>query len=119
MREERSECDVGWNDWLGRTRATLNACILLVEEFPGFGAIKPPDPSGLNDGGIEVAKIDAHSLLGPIGWFPVRHATAVSASTEPKALVSPDVTSQITLAGKDFHLAWIVVAPDPAVAATN
>jgi len=99
--------------------SATSAGTLLIEEFPSLGAIEPPDPSGLNDGGIEVAKIDAHSLLGPIGWFPVHNAAAVGTPNKPKALISPGVTSQITLAGKDFHLAWIVVAPDPAVAATN
>ena len=83
----------------------------LVQEFPGFGAIKSPDPSGFNDGGIEVAKIDAHSVLGPIGWFPVRNAAAVGAPDKPETFVSPSVASQITLAGKNFHLAWLVVAP--------
>jgi hypothetical protein len=110
---------VGPNDWLGRTRATLNARILLVQEFPGFGAIQPPDPSGLNDGGIEVAKIDAHSVFGSIDWFPVRNAAAVGTPNKPEAFVSPDVTSQITLAGNNFHLAWIVVAPESTVAATD
>lgn len=93
--------------------------ILLVQEFPGFGAIKPPDPSGLNNGGIEVAKIDAHSVRGPISWFPVGNAAAIGTPNKPEAFISPDVTSQIAFARKNFHLAWIVIAPEPSVAATD
>src|SRR5450432_2770159 len=96
---------------LGRTRATLNACICLIQKLPGFGAIKPPDASGPNDGGIEVAKVDAHSVLGPIGWFPVRNATAVGTPNKPEAFVSPNVTRQFTFAGKNRYLGRIVVAP--------
>src|SRR5260221_9629164 len=91
-RGERSDVpDVGWNDLLGRTRETLNACIHLVQKFPGLRAIEPPDSSRLDDGGIEVAKINSHPVRGPIGWFPVRNAPAVGAPNKPEALVSPDV----------------------------
>ena len=68
---------------LGRIRDTLSACIHLVQEFPGVCAIQPPDPSGLDDGGIEVAKIDAHSLYGPIDCLPVRNAAAVGTPDKP------------------------------------
>jgi len=104
---------------LGLIRATLNASILLVQEFPGFGAIKPPDPSGLDDGWIEIAKIDAHSIPGPIDWFPVCNAAAIGTPDKPEAFVSPDVTSQIAFTRKNFHLAWIVVAPESSVAAAD
>ena len=104
---------------MGRTRATLNACIPLIQKPPGLGTIQPSDPGGLNDGGIEVAKIDAHSVLGAIDWFPVGNAAAVSAPNKSETLVSPDVASEITLTGKNFHLAWRVIAPEPSVAATD
>jgi hypothetical protein len=93
--------------------------ILLIQKFPGVGAIEPPDSSGLNDGGIEVAKIDAHSVFGSIDWLPVRNAAAGGTPNKPEAFVSPDVTIQIRLAGKNFHLAWIVVAPESTVAAAD
>jgi hypothetical protein len=93
--------------------------MLSVQEFPGPGAIDPPDPGGLNDGGIEVAKIDAHSFHRSIDGFPVRHATAVGAPNKPETFVSPDVTVQVGLACKDLHLDGIVVSPKSSVAATD
>ena len=104
------------NDRVGRPAGRARH---LVQKFPGLGAIEPPDSSGLDDGGIEVAKIDAHPVGGPIGWFPVRNASAVGTPNKPEALVSPDVSSQVTFAGKNLHLAWIVVTPEPTVAATD
>jgi hypothetical protein len=103
----------------GRTRATAKVWKYLIKEFPGVGAIQPPNPNRLNDGWIEVAEIHAHSVTGPIGGLPVRDAAAGSASTEPKAFVAPGVTSHGPLAGKNFHLAWIVVAPESAMATTD
>src|SRR5512135_3495587 len=98
---------------------TLIGCMFLVQEFPGPGAIQPPDPGGSDDGGIEVAKIDAHSVCRSIDGFPVRHAAAVGTPNKPEAFVSPDVTIQVGLACKNLHLAGIVVSPKPGVAAAD
>jgi hypothetical protein len=91
----------------------------LIQEYPSVGAIEPPDPGRRNDGWIEVAEIDAHPVREPIGWFPVCNAPAGGTPNKPEAFVSPDVSSQITFAGKNLHLAWIVVAPEPTLAATD
>ena len=104
---------------VGRTRATANRCNCLVQELPGLGAIQSPNPSGLNNAGIEVAEIDAHSAPGATDWLPVRDAATVGAAKVPEVFVSPSVMSQSPLARDNSHLASVVVAPEPTVAATD
>jgi hypothetical protein len=49
----------------------------------------------------------------------VRHATTRCASTQPKALVTPRVAVDVSLASSDLDFAWFVVTPQPTVAATD
>jgi len=104
---------------IGRTRANVGRERRLVQEFPGIGAIQPTNPSCLNDRGIKVAEVYAHPFPAPRDWLPVRYATTRGASTQPKALVTPDVTVDGSLSSGDLNLARFVVTPYPRVPATD
>jgi len=49
----------------------------------------------------------------------MRYATTRCASTQRKALVTPHVAGDGSLARSDFDLAWLEVAPQPSLPATD
>lgn len=119
-RDDRDdECDVGWNDRPGRTRATAATERRLVQELPGLGTIESPNPRRFDERRIKVAEIDSHPVAAPPGRLPVRDATTRCAPTQPKALVTPCVAVDASPASGDLHLAWFIVAPQPSVTATD
>jgi len=92
---------------------------LLVQEFPGFGTIKSANPSCLDDRWIEVAEVYAHPRSTRSDGLPMRYAAARRASTQRETLVAPHVAVDRFLASDDLHLAWVVVTPEPGMAAAD
>jgi hypothetical protein len=91
----------------------------LVQELPGFGTIKSPNPRCLNDRRIKVAEINPHPVSTAWNWLPVRYATTSCTSTQRKALVTPHVAVNVLSARGNLYFPRFVEAPQPTLTATD
>ena len=103
----------------GRTRATAATERRSVQEFPGLGTIESPNPRCFDKRRIEVTEVDSHPVPASLGRLPVRDTTTRCAPTQPKALVTPYVAVDASLASGDPDLARFIVAPQPGLPATD
>jgi hypothetical protein len=91
---------------------------LVIEIFPGIGAIKVPDLGACQNFGIHETNIHAHAISGFVGGSPVGHASAIWASMKFQPLVVTHIDIRRSFRPGKVDMAGGIICPQNAIAPT-
>src|SRR5262245_49544938 len=88
---------------------------MSVQEFPRRRAVEMPDAHALHDARVHISRVDAHALARRFPRvFPVRDATALAATDEAEAAISPDIRLPRAARATNANFLRVVVGPERA-----